>query len=173
MPPDNTETQNPAVALGDLSRRTWDWLGRNSSQLQTMGTLLVIVALGFAWVQLRQTARQLQLTVAQMQATTMQERANTSQQLILKAWDDPSLRILFDPSAPNSDPKKVRGFTMVLINHFAMTFRQGKLGNIPPEYWEEFQRDAKDFFKSPQVKEVWNGIKRYYGEDFQSFVDKL
>jgi hypothetical protein len=161
-------------------KELWAWLEVNSSQLQALssavqiiGIVVVIVGMFLAYKQLRLTAEQVRYAAAQTQGTIVQETAKTSRELLMKVWDDPNLRHLLDSSAPNPEPGKVDAFLKVLINHFATIFRQWKLGNIPQAYWEEVARDAKQFFKSPEVQTRWPQVKDFYKEDFQEFVDRL
>lgn len=184
-----------------LTRSFWNWLHSNSSQLQALssavqiiGFVIVIIGIFLTYEQLRLTAEQAKLAadqirlttdqvklttdqlraaVAQTQGVTIQETGKISRELFLKAWDDPNLRHFLDPSAPNTDPKKIDAFVGIIINHFATIFRQWRLGNIPQAYWDEVIRDARLFFSITKVKEKWAHVRSAYKEDFQKFVQEL
>ncbi len=158
----------------------WDWLQANSAQLQALSSLIqvigfpvVIIGIFLAYNQLRATADQVRYAASQTQGATVQDTARASRELFMKVWDDAGLRPILDPSIKNTDPARVDAFMGVLINHFATIYRQWKLGNIPEDYWEEVERDAKGFFNSSEVKERWLKVRRFYREDFQKFVNGL
>jgi len=148
-------------------RGFWDWLSANSAQLQALQLLGLVVAI----VVLFFTERQVKYAASQTQGMTVQEAAKASRELFMKVWEDPDLRHMLDSDWPNKDPKKLNAFIGVLIQHYATTFRQWRLGNIPQDYWDEIKSDAKDFFRSPQVKVRWMTVKGYYKQDFQRWVE--
>ncbi len=157
----------------------WTWLQSNSSQLQALaavfqviGLIVVIITLAFTVRQLTLTAKQVKFAAGQTQGATIQELAKEGRELFMKVLDDPNLRHIVDSSAPDVDPAKADIFMGILIQHYAIAFRQWKLGNIPQAYWEEVEKDARGFFRNPQVKKRWQHVKHYYKEDFIEFVEK-
>lgn len=169
----------------------WNWLGNNSSQVQTIILFITAIVIAGSVVvtmsqvrysakqvkysadQLKYTAEQLKHAAAQTQGVTIQEISRVSRDLFIKAIDDPGLRILTDPAAENINPHKVCNFIGVLIQHYATTFLQWRLGNIPNDFWDMIELDCKEFFQNPLVLERWNVLKSMYKGPFVDFVEQL
>lgn len=156
------------------------WLQRNAVSLEAAAFLVQIISLPLLLVGALLTFRQLTLAAEQVRYAAQQTQGQTilaigkdSRDLFLKVWEDPALRPILDPTRKNGDPEKVRAFLGTVISHYAMIFRQWKLGNIPNEYWHEVSIDAKAFFKSSEGAKRWRDLRRFYSTDFQQFVDAL
>ena len=160
--------------------RSWAWLGQNAAQLRVLGLLALIIGIIFIVSGFQTMHRELHLTgeqirlavISQTQALTFQEISKINRELTLKLWEDSKLRPILEPSAKNTDPKKVDGFVVMLIQHYATVFRQWQQGNIAQDNWEELAIGARQFFKSPEVRRCWLQVRDFYQEDFQDFVEK-
>ena len=122
--------------------------------------------------QIKLNVEQVKLALAQVQAAAVSDTARTGRELMLKAWEDNDLRPLVDPSAPNKNPKKVKGFVKVLIQHYVTAYQSSRRGNFPDEYRNDVERDTRMFFCAPSVREAWKDVEKFYGDDIRELANR-
>jgi hypothetical protein len=147
-------------------KRLWTWLAANSAQLQALASIVIIVGLTLAYTQVK-------LIYSQSQATTMLDITRTEDELFEKIWDDRELRQILEPRTPSDDEARVKGYVVILLNHFETVYRERQLGQIPAAYWGEIEITLKLLVTRPAVKIVWREARCVYPPDFRAYFDQL
>lgn len=162
-----------AAAVGWL-RTNADWLSAMASAVQVVGLPLLLIGILATIRQLGLTAEQVRYAAGQTQGQIIQAVGKDGRELFLKVWEDEGLRFIMDTSyLKKADERRAEAFIGAVIGHYALVYRQEKLGNIPEDYWNEVVIDARQLFKSRDVAERWKLVKKFYRQDFQKFVDGL
>ncbi len=147
-------------------KRSWAWLAANSAQLQALASIVIIVGAVLAYTQVK-------LIYSQSQASTMLEITRTEDDMFQKIWDDRTLRQILEPRIPHDDTARVRGYVVILLNHFETVFRERQLGQIPPAYWREIEITLRLLVSRPAVAIVWHDVQCVYPADFRAYIDRL
>jgi hypothetical protein len=117
---------------------------------------------------------QVKLIYAQSQATTMLEITKIEDDMFQKIWDDRELRHILEPRIPHGDDtERVRGYVVILLNHFETVYREHQLGQIPAAYWREIEITLKLLVTRPAVEIVWHDVRCVYPPDFRAYFDRL
>ncbi len=144
----------------------WTWLAANSAQLQALASVVIIVGLTLGYTQVK-------LIYSQSQATTMLDITRIEDELFQKIWDDHELRQILEPRTPSDDEARVKGYVVILLNHFETVYRERQLGQIPAAYWGEIEITLKLLVTRPAVKIVWHEARCVYPADFRAYFDRL
>jgi hypothetical protein len=147
-------------------RRLWSWLSANSAPLQSLASIVIVVGAVLAYTQVH-------LIYSQAQATTMLEITRTEDELFEKIWDDRTLRQILEARAPRDDEARVKGYVIILLNHFETVYRERQLGQIPRAYWEEIEITLSLLVTRPAVAIVWHEARCVYPPDFRAYIDGL
>ncbi len=147
-------------------KRLWDWLAANSAQLQALASIVIVVGSILAITQVK-------LIYAQSQATTMLDITKTEDEMFQKLWDDHDLRQILERRIPRDDPVRVRGYVVILLNHFETVYRERQLGQIPLSYWREIEITLRQLASRPAVEIVWHDVRCVYPSDFRAYFDRL
>lgn len=164
----NDETGVGERAMRRVSgvKRLWSWLAANSPQLQALASIIIIVGVVLAYTQVK-------LIYSQSQATTMLDITKTEDELFQKLWDDRDLRQILERRIPRDDTARIRGYVVILLNHFETVYREHQLGQIPPAYWREIEITLRLLVTRPAVEIVWHDVQCVYPADFRAYIDRL
>lgn len=147
-------------------KRLWTWLAANSLQLQALSSIVIVVGVILAYTQVK-------LIYSQSQAATMLEITKTEDEMFEKIWDDRDLRQILERRIARDDTTRIRGYVVILLNHFETVYREHQLGQIPPAYWREIEITLRLLVGRPTVEIVWHDVKCVYPPDFRAYIDQL
>lgn len=147
-------------------RKPWAWLAANAAQLQALASIVIIVGTILAYTQVK-------LIYYQSQAATMLDITKTEDEMFQKLWDDRDLRQILEPRIPHDDSARIRGYVLILLNHFETVYRERQLGQVPEAYWREIEITLKFLVARPAVEIVWHDVKCVYPQDFRAYIDRL
>ena len=147
-------------------RKPWAWLATNAAQLQALASIVIVVGTILAYTQVK-------LIYYQSQAATMLDITKTEDEMFQKLWDDPDLRQILEPRIPHDDSARIRGYVLILLNHFETVYRERQLGQVPEAYWHEIEITLRFLVARPAVEIVWHDVKCVYPQDFRAYIDRL
>jgi hypothetical protein len=147
-------------------KRLWTWLASNAAPLQAVASIVIVVGTILAYTQVK-------LIYSQSQAATMLTITKTEDELFEKIWDDHDLRQILERRIPRDDAPRVRGYVVILLNHFETVYRELKLGQIPVAYWREIEITLRLLVGRPAVEIVWHDVRCVYPADFRAYIDQL
>lgn len=118
-------------------------------------SIILIFALIVAWIQLSDLKKN-------SQGNVITQIVNNNRELL-------AIKLKNNVLLEGKSEKDV--YYIMLLNHSANAYVQHEMNIISEGWWKALVIDMKDTFNKDDFREMWRNGKKYYSDNFQTFMD--
>ncbi|MDR2125651.1 MAG: hypothetical protein LBP63_02310 [Prevotellaceae bacterium] len=139
--------------------------------------LIALVVSGFSlyltFYSFRQQKRQNDNFVRELRVNANRDIIDSHRDLFFEILKDEYFVSKVAPNSNEIEQFKTEMLGTILINHCEHIYKTAKNNLFSNDDWIGIQNDIEDFFNWSIVKTRWQSNRKFYSEDFQTFIDNI